>query len=97
MTTRLPPLFALTANALRLGLEASEVISLRLIQAAFGEAGASGEARLMITEKAKAAIDAHFLIAQSVLAGEAHLAPERAVALYRRRVQANRRRLTRRS
>jgi len=82
----------LTANAARLGLEAGEVIGLRLLQAAFGLAR-HDEAQLMITEKAQAALDAQFLIAGSVMAGEAHLAPARAVALYRRRVQANLRRL----
>jgi hypothetical protein len=94
MKSRLHPMLELTANTARLSLEAGEVIGLRLLQAAFGVA-AHDEAQLMITEKAQAALDAQFLIAGSVMAGEAHLAPGRAVALYRRRVQANRRRLTR--
>jgi hypothetical protein len=93
MKSALNAIVELTANTARLGMEAGEVISLRLIQAAFGVA-AHDEAQLMITEKAQAAFDAQFLIAGSVMAGEAHLAPGRAVALYRRRVQANRRRLT---
>jgi hypothetical protein len=49
----------------------------------------------MITEKAKAAMDAQFLFASSLMAGQGALAPARAVALLRRRVQANQRRLTR--
>lgn len=96
-TMSLNPLFDLTANAVRLSLEAGEVIGLRLMKASLGGARSTDEAMLMVTEKAQAAIDAQFLIARSVLAGDAHLAPARAVALYRRRVQANRRRLTRRS
>jgi hypothetical protein len=90
-------LFDLSAQSFRLGMEASEVIGLRMIKAACGGAAAEREATLMITEKAQAALDAQFLIAQSVLTGKGHLAPGRAVALYRRRVQANRRRLKRRS
>jgi hypothetical protein len=84
----------LSANTARLGMEAAEVIGLRVMQAAFSGFSDPGEAQLMITEKAQAALDAQFLIAGSVMAGEAHLAPARAVALYRRRVQANLRRLT---
>jgi hypothetical protein len=93
MKSAMNAFFELTANTARLGMEAGEVIGLRVFQAAVGVA-AHDEVQLMITEKAKAALDAQFLIAGSVMAGEAHLAPARAVALYRRRVQANRRRLT---
>jgi hypothetical protein len=94
MKSCLNPVLDLAFGAARLGVEAAEVIGLRVIQAAFGGFATHGEAQLMITEKAQAALDAQFLIAGSVMAGEAHLAPSRAVALYRRRVQANRRRLT---
>jgi hypothetical protein len=47
----------------------------------------------MISEKAQAAWDAQFLVAKSVMAGRPDLAAQRTVAFYRRRVQANRRRL----
>ena len=87
------PFFDLSAQSLLLGVEAGEVIGLRLMQAAVGGVAAEREAGLMVTEKAKAAWDAQFLIAASLLTGEAHLAPQRTVALYRQRVQANRRRL----
>ncbi len=96
MKSPLHPIFELATDTARLGMEATEVIGLRLIQAVFGVAN-HDEAQLMITEKAQAALDAQFLIAKSVMAGEAHLAPSRAVALYRRRVQANHRRLAPRS
>ena len=95
MKSPLNPFFNLSFKTARLGWEAGEVIGLRLMQAAFGGAAAQREATLMVTEKAQAALDAQFLIARSVMAGQAHLAPGRTVALYRRRVQANRRRLTR--
>jgi hypothetical protein len=93
-TPSLNPLVDLSLNAARLAIEAAEVIGLRLIQASFGGAKTGDEALLMITEKAQAAFDAQILVAHSILAGEGHLAPARAVALYRGRVQANSRRLT---
>jgi hypothetical protein len=84
----------LSADAIRLTHESSDVIALRLALAARGGPEACLEAGRMISEKATAALDAHFLVADSILKGEAHLAPARAVALYRDRVQANRRRLS---
>jgi len=97
MKSSLNPVLEFAINTARLSVEASEVIGLRLIQAAFGGVATHAEAQLMVTEKAQAALDAQFLIAGSVMAGEAHLAPSRAVSLYRRRVQANLRRLKPRS
>jgi hypothetical protein len=91
------PWLSLVTDVSRLFLEAQDVIGLRLIESAFGGAKASEEAWLMIAEKGQAAWDTHFLITESLAAGEAHLAPARAVALYRRRVQANHRRLLRRN
>jgi hypothetical protein len=81
------------AESIRLGLESQGVIGLRLIKAAWGGAGAGEEAVRMVVEKGQAAMDANFLITRSVLAGEGHLAPARTLALYRRRVRANHRRL----
>jgi hypothetical protein len=82
-------------DALNLALEAQSVIGLRMMKAAWGGAAARDEACLMITEKAKAAMDAQFLFVSSLMAGQGAIAPARAVALLRRRVQANQRRLTR--
>jgi hypothetical protein len=95
MTVRRDPWFSLSMDALNLTLEAQSVIGLRMMKAAWGDTAAWDEARLMITEKAKAAMDAQFLFASSLMAGQGALAPARAVALLRRRVQANQRRLTR--
>lgn len=87
-------LLKLSADAARLGHESGQVIGLRLAVAGRGGAPAQAELCRMITEKALAALDAHFVLAGSVLTGEAHLAPARTLALYRRRVQANHARLT---
>lgn len=94
MTRRRNSTLDLALDSWRLGAEAWTVIALRTGQAMMGSKGATAEARLMLSEKAQAAVDAQLLIARSVLSGEAHLAPARTLALYRRRVQANRRRLT---
>jgi hypothetical protein len=83
----------LSADAARLGHESGDVIGLRLAIARRGGAVALTELCRMISEKAVAALDAQFVVADSLLNGEAHLAPARTLALYRRRVQANRARL----
>lgn len=84
----------LSADAAHLGHESGQVIGLRLAVAGRGDAKALAELCRMISEKAQAALDAHFVIAGSLLTGEPHLAPARTLALYRKRVQANRTRLT---
>ena len=85
--------WSLSMDAALLGLEAQGVITLRMLKAAVGGAAARKEAYLMVTEKAKAAADIQRLIARSLISGQAALAPGRTVALCRRRVRANRRRL----
>jgi len=84
----------LSADAARLGQESGRVIGLRLAIAGRGDVTALAELCRMISEKALAALDAHFVVTGSLLAGEAHLAPARTLELYRRRVQANHTRLT---
>ncbi|HXU99601.1 MAG TPA: hypothetical protein VG166_03785 [Caulobacteraceae bacterium] len=95
MTADRNPWFSFAADSIRLGIEAQDVIGLRLIKAAWGDFDAGEEAVRMVAEKALAAWDAHCLITQSLIAGEGHLAPARALNLYRRRVRANQRRLAR--
>ncbi len=93
MKPRRNPWLDLSLDTVRLTCESGHVIGLRLALAARGGPDAQAELGRMIIEKARAAVDAHFMIASSLLSGEAHLAPARAVALYRDRVQANQRRL----
>jgi hypothetical protein len=85
----------LAAEFMRLCLEAGEVVGLRLHAAAWGEMDICGEGWRMITEKAQAALEAQSVIADSLIAGQGHLAPRRAVAIYRRRVRENQQRLSR--
>ena len=76
----------LTIDTTLLGLEAQSVIGLRLSQIAMGQ-GSAAEAHLMMTEKMLAFMDAATIVAAG---GSAHAIVED----YRRRVQANARRLT---
>ena len=75
----------LTMDTTLLTLEAQSVISLRLTQIAMGQ-GSSAEVQLMMTEKMLAFMDAATAVAAG---GSAHAVVED----YRRRVQANARRL----
>lgn len=87
------PWIALAADSIDLALESHDVIGLRLARAASGRFDACDEAVRMVVEKAFAVWDTAFVVSESLILGQAHLAPERTVALYRRRVQANYRRL----
>ena len=86
----------LAADSWRLGLEAQTVVGLRLAKLATGDAAAAVEAQRMVTEKLLAAAEAQAKAASDILAGKGHLTPKRTLALYRRKVGANRRRLSRR-
>ena len=93
MKRRQPSLYSLSMSAMQLGLEAQQVIGLRMAKAALGGAAAEKEAALMVSEKTEAALQAQALFATSWISGAGHLAPARALQLYRRKVAANRRRL----
>jgi hypothetical protein len=94
MARRTRSLFQLPLDAMRLGIEAQSVIALRMMKVAAGGPAAQREINLMVAEKTRAAVDVQLEAGLSVLSGKAHLAPARTVALYRRRVRANQRRLT---
>jgi len=83
----------LSMSAMQLGLEAQSVIALRMMKMAAGGAAAEAEVQRMISEKTQAALDAQLKIGMSAMSGRLDLAPARAIALYRRRVRANQRRL----
>ncbi len=89
------PWLKLSLDAMELGAEASNVIALRMLKLAGGGAAAALEAERMVSEKVAAAMDAHSALVLGALSGAPHAGPDRAVAVYRRKVRANRRRLTR--
>ena len=63
------PWLALILQTAPLGLEAQNVIALRLMRLAGGGASGADEARLMVTDKMAALSEAHFAAATGVLAG----------------------------
>ena len=81
----LGPWIKLTIDTTLLGWEAQSVIGLSMAQIALGQ-GSSAEAQLMMTEKMLAFMDAATIVATG---GSAHAIVED----YRKRVQANARRL----
>lgn len=99
MPTRVDPFgpwFRLGMDMWMLGAEASSVIALRTMKMAAGGAAASDEAGLMVGEKVGAAIA---LSQQAMLGQFGSTMPgmgSKVVAGYRRKVRANRRRLTKR-
>ncbi|HEX4712243.1 hypothetical protein [Phenylobacterium sp.] len=93
MGRRRNPWLNLGMDSLWLGAEAQGVIALRMMKFAAGGPAAAAEAELMVAEKLRAAAETQTQLLTSVLTGKGHLAPARAVAGYRRKVRANRRRL----
>ena len=87
------PMVDLLSAATDLAVESGTVIGLRMIKAWEGGPTWPAEAQLMIQEKSRAAVDAQALFVTSLLTGTSASAPSRTLALYRRRVKANRRRL----
>lgn len=88
------PWLRLAFDSFALGAEAQGVMALRMLKLAGGGAAAAAETQLMISEKMKAASQVQAQVLTSLLTGSGHLAPQRAVSQYRRKVRANRRRLT---
>jgi hypothetical protein len=86
--------FGLAFDAFQLGLEAQTVIGLRLARIAQGDAAALAEANLMVAEKAQALAELQARVALSAIGGP-QVTPRHTLAHYRRKVRANRRRLSR--
>jgi hypothetical protein len=81
----------------RLGAEAWMVVGLRMMKLAAGGPLAAREAQRMVTEKAAAAIEAQVRSGAALMRGASPQSAGRtAMTGYRRRVKANRRRLSRR-
>lgn len=93
MTARNPWL-GVGMDAWALGFEASQVIGLRMMKLAAGGAAAQTEANLMVREK----IESTLALQMQALTGGLGITPHGAAAHtlkhYRRKVRANRRRLS---
>jgi hypothetical protein len=84
-------------RAAQAGWEAGAVIALRSMRLAAGGALAQREAQRMVTEKMLAGVEAQTAAATAMMTGRGiDRATKSASAVYRRKVRANRRRLSRR-
>ncbi len=81
-------------KAALLGVEAQTVIGLRLLRLSVGGAAAAAEAERMVTEKAWTALEVQAEFTRHALAGRPNRATHRSLDMVRRRVRANRRRLS---
>jgi len=94
MRRKKPNWSKLFSDSMLLGFNANRVVALRLAKLARGDAAAKAESKTMVEEKIKAAMDANLAAAHSVLTGNAHLAPKRALSVYKKRVRQNLSRLS---
>ena len=88
------PWFGIGMDAWRLGFEASTVIGLRVFKIVQGGTSGQAEANRMVSEKVKAAADLQLRALTGGLGTTPAAASARTIAHYRRKVNANRRRLT---
>lgn len=93
MSRRRNPWNRVARNAWTLGAESAFVIGLRTLRLAAGGAAAQREARRMVEEKAKAALELQARALRGGLGLSGPGAAAKALAHYRRKVRANRRRL----
>jgi hypothetical protein len=88
--------WALSMQTARLGWEAQSVIALRLMRLAGQGSGSQTEARRMVTEKVVALAEAQpAMVAGVTTGGKSHRIAKKVSSVYKKRVRATRRRLTR--
>jgi hypothetical protein len=91
------PWFRLACDAVQLGFEAQGVIALRLMRLATGGPSAWPEAHRMVSEKAATVVEAHVAtIGSTVMGQKSATVAKKVLRIYKKRVRANRRRLSRR-
>ena len=87
--------FALSSEAVLLGLEAQHVIALRFMRLAAGGALAESEAGRMIAEKVEAVGEAQVAAAIAAMkGGNSNQVAKKALGVYKKRIRGNRRRLS---
>ncbi len=84
----------LAAQGAMLALEAQQVVALRLARLALGGPDAPREAALMVTEKMQALQESGALLLNAALHGKKHMNAPEIMQLFRKKVRANRRRLS---
>ena len=94
MARRKDPWTSLAFDSWALGLEASTVIGLRMMKLAAGGAAAQAEAQLMVSEKVTAGLTLPLLAASGKLGATGPAIASGSLTHLRRKVRANRRRLS---
>ena len=90
------PWLALSLKAVQMGMEAQNVIALRMLRLATGGARMEAEASRMVTDRVAAAAEAQAVAAVSALSGRSpHVVVSKAPRVVKKRVRANKRRLSR--
>ena len=92
------PWLAFGLKAAQIGVEAQNVIALRMLRLVFGGGHrvAVAEATRMVTEKVAAASEAQAVSAMAIARGQSqHVVATKALGVLRKRVRANRRWLSR--
>ena len=89
------PWFRLSYDAWALGAEAATVMTLRSMKIAAGGAAAEAEAHRMVSEKVEAAQTLGVMALTGALGFTAPGVVEKSIKHYRRKVKANRRRISR--
>jgi hypothetical protein len=93
----LNPWFALTFKTIQLGLDAQSVIALRMMRLASGGPAAEAEMSRMVVDKAEAIVEAQGAATAAVMTGSKdHVVAGKTLDVFRKRVRANKRRLSRR-
>ena len=93
MPRKLPSSLRLLFAVWQAGLEAQQVIGLRLNKLAGGGRAASAEMNRMVSEKMDAAFEVQRAAAKAALSGNAAQIPSQIVTIYRRKMRGNRQRL----
>jgi hypothetical protein len=89
------PWVILGFRAVQIGMEAQSVVALRMLR--FASGGARSEANRMVAEKVAAAAEAQAAAAVAAASGrQPHVVAGKALNVYKKRVRANKRRLSRR-
>lgn len=92
----LKPWLALTYKTIQLGLDAQNVVALRLMRLAAGGARGQNEARRMVTEKIAASVEAQAIAGLGIVTGHKDtVVADKVLRVLRKRVRANKRRLSR--
>ena len=89
------PWLTLSFRAVQMGIEAQSVVALRMLR--FASGGARSEATRVVAEKVAAAAKAQAVAAAAAVSGrQPHVVAGEALNVYKKRVRANKRRLSRR-